>query len=220
VLVDRGHERAAAMQVNADPARTVIHGRSSSRIVRPRGPIPRGLQTAFGAEDRPPATRMTPRPPKPARPFMTSGGRQSASKLEPAAGHRLERWMGTQHPSRRCRRDLVAPLDELGVDSLTWPASPRPARSRATSDSALGASRTGRRSRCARTPTGSRRLPKRKRPLAPHTRSTARPPRGITATTISASKVRSSVRARRPDNRSPPTRQCAPAGSRARPRPG
>ena len=35
------------MQVDAEATRTVLHGRSSSRIARPRDPIPRGLQTAF-----------------------------------------------------------------------------------------------------------------------------------------------------------------------------
>ena len=43
MLVDDRDLRAPAVQVDADPARRVTHGRSSSRIVRPRGRTPRGL---------------------------------------------------------------------------------------------------------------------------------------------------------------------------------
>ena len=58
VLVDHRDLRAAAVQVDADPTRSVIHGRSSSRIVRPRGRNPRGLELcSSGPEGRPPATR-------------------------------------------------------------------------------------------------------------------------------------------------------------------
>ncbi len=67
--------RAPAVQIDADPTRTVIHGRSSSPIVRPRGPNPRGLKRAVrggGPTSGRPSRGYPSGPPKPARPFMAS----------------------------------------------------------------------------------------------------------------------------------------------------
>ena len=53
----------------------LAHGRSSSRIVRPRGRNPRGLEPCGSgrrADFLPPGRRTPPGPPEPARPFMTS----------------------------------------------------------------------------------------------------------------------------------------------------
>ena len=74
VLVDDRDLRAAAVQVDADPARRVGHGRSSSRIVRPRGRNPRGLQACGSgrrADFLPRDGSLPSGPPRP-RPFMTS----------------------------------------------------------------------------------------------------------------------------------------------------
>ena len=81
VLVDDRDLRAPAVQVDADPARRVSHGRSSSRIVRPRGRNPRGLEACSSgrrADFLPPARRTPPGPPEPARPFMTSSATSSS----------------------------------------------------------------------------------------------------------------------------------------------
>src|SRR5437764_8849538 len=75
VLVDDRDLRTPAVQVDADPARRVTHGRSSSRIVPPRGPNPRGLKACSSgrrADFLPPGRRTPTGPPGPARPFMTS----------------------------------------------------------------------------------------------------------------------------------------------------
>jgi hypothetical protein len=74
VLVDDRDLRAPAVQVDADPPRRVTHGRSSSRIVRPRGRNPRGLQPCGSgrrADLLPPGSSPAPGPRLP-RPFMTS----------------------------------------------------------------------------------------------------------------------------------------------------
>ncbi len=64
VLVDDRDLRAAAVQVDADPARRVTHGRSSSRIVRPRGRNPHGLEACSSGRraDFLPPGRRTPLP--------------------------------------------------------------------------------------------------------------------------------------------------------------
>ncbi len=67
VLVDDRDLRAPAVQVDADPARRVGHGRSSSRIVRPRGRNPRGLQLCGSgrrADFLPPGRRTPSGPPR------------------------------------------------------------------------------------------------------------------------------------------------------------
>jgi hypothetical protein len=74
LLFDDRDLRTTTVQVDADPAITVSHDRSSSRIVRPRGRNPRGLEPCSPgrrADFLPPGRRMPSGPPEP-RPFMTS----------------------------------------------------------------------------------------------------------------------------------------------------
>ena len=77
VVVDRRDLRAATVQVDADPTITVGHDRSSSRIVRPRGRTPRGLNACSSGR----------------RADLLHPGRTRPGPPEPRALHDIKRWL-------------------------------------------------------------------------------------------------------------------------------